>query len=389
MRVRLVPIGEIFRRMPFVVRDLARESGKKVTLLLHGQSTEIDKYLIERMMDPVLHLVRNAVSHGIEDPDKILIRDPLASGTMRAIFGMILLRSLAETGSAAGFAWLARLDAQTREYVVNATLLLEKLGRREGLVTLWDLPDVLLEQQRGLPITSVFPPSGTPVIDDAVGLVAGAKHAAAARALIEWLGGVEAQRLAAERAFRLPARTDIPPSELPAWARDVEPGSCPRKWTGTCSSGRAPGGWRPGTGRSAAAAGDVSREHFARSSSTRSFGGSSSRRLLLTASAALALAAVATGRVAPAEIPSLLDWRLLALFFVLTVAVELGKHSDLFDRLVAAVVRRARHARALAFALIGVTGLCAALLTNDVAPCCSWSRSRCFSARSPKWTWRR
>ena len=52
MRVRMVPIGEIFRRMPFVVRDLARETGKRVTLLLQGQTTEIDRYLIERMMDP-------------------------------------------------------------------------------------------------------------------------------------------------------------------------------------------------------------------------------------------------------------------------------------------------------------------------------------------------
>jgi two-component system chemotaxis sensor kinase CheA len=70
MRIRLVPVSEIFRRMPFVVRDLARETGRKVTLLLQGQSTEIDKYVIERMMDPVLHLVRNAVSHGIELPDE-------------------------------------------------------------------------------------------------------------------------------------------------------------------------------------------------------------------------------------------------------------------------------------------------------------------------------
>jgi len=68
MRVRLVPVGEIFRRMPFVVRDLARDSGKRLRLDLAGQATEIDKFLIERMMDPVLHLVRNAVSHGIEDP---------------------------------------------------------------------------------------------------------------------------------------------------------------------------------------------------------------------------------------------------------------------------------------------------------------------------------
>ena len=154
---------------------------------------------------------------------KILIRDPLASGTMRAIFGMVLMRSIAETGTTdRGFEWLRRLDAQTKEYVVNATLLLEKIGRREGLLTVWDLPDVLLERKRGLPIASVFPPSGTPVIDDAVGLVAGAKHPEQARALIEWLGSVEAERLAAERAFRLPARTDIPPSDLPEWARDVE-----------------------------------------------------------------------------------------------------------------------------------------------------------------------
>ena len=69
MRLRLVPVGEIFRRMSFVVRDLARESGKKVDLQLRGQDTEIDKFLVERMMDPVLHLVRNAVSHGIESPE--------------------------------------------------------------------------------------------------------------------------------------------------------------------------------------------------------------------------------------------------------------------------------------------------------------------------------
>ena len=70
MRVRLVPVGEIFRRMPFVVRDLARDSGKRVHLELTGQATEIDKFLVERMMDPVLHLVRNAISHGIETPEQ-------------------------------------------------------------------------------------------------------------------------------------------------------------------------------------------------------------------------------------------------------------------------------------------------------------------------------
>jgi two-component system chemotaxis sensor kinase CheA len=86
MRVRLVPVGEIFRRMPFVVRDLARESGKRVHLDLRGQGTEIDKFIIERMMDPVLHLVRNAVGHGIETPDERIAqgKPPDATVTLAA-----------------------------------------------------------------------------------------------------------------------------------------------------------------------------------------------------------------------------------------------------------------------------------------------------------------
>jgi two-component system chemotaxis sensor kinase CheA len=66
MRVRMVQIGEIFERMTFIVRDLARENGKKIIVQLSGGETEIDKFLVERMMDPLMHLVRNAVSHGIE-----------------------------------------------------------------------------------------------------------------------------------------------------------------------------------------------------------------------------------------------------------------------------------------------------------------------------------
>jgi iron(III) transport system substrate-binding protein len=153
---------------------------------------------------------------------KVLIRDPLASGTMRTMFGMILARSVAETGSPeAGFEWLRRLDAQTKEYVLNPALMIEKLIRREGLVTVWDLTDILLQQARGMPLGFELAASGTPVIDDAVGLVAGAPHPEAARAFIDWVGSSEAQLLAAERAFRLPARTDLGPEELPEWARDV------------------------------------------------------------------------------------------------------------------------------------------------------------------------
>ena len=134
---------------------------------------------------------------------------------MRAVWGYILAKSVRETGSpAAGFAWLAKLDAQTKEYVFNPILLYEKIVRQEGLITIWDLPDTLLERERGSPLQYVFPKSGTPVIDDSVGLVAGSRHAEAAKAFIDFLGSKPMQRLAAEKTYRLPARTDLG-DELP------------------------------------------------------------------------------------------------------------------------------------------------------------------------------
>ena len=66
MRVRMVPVSEVFQRMRFVVRDLAREAGRHVNVEMQGEGTQIDKFVIERMLDPLLHLVRNAVSHGLE-----------------------------------------------------------------------------------------------------------------------------------------------------------------------------------------------------------------------------------------------------------------------------------------------------------------------------------
>lgn len=83
MRVRMVPVGEIFRRMPFVVRDLARETGRSVNVVLSGQDTQIDKFLVERMMDPVLHLVRNAISHGVETPSERLAAGKPPAATLR------------------------------------------------------------------------------------------------------------------------------------------------------------------------------------------------------------------------------------------------------------------------------------------------------------------
>lgn len=151
---------------------------------------------------------------------RLILRDPLASGTMRTIFGMVLARSVAETGDAeAGFEWLCRLDSQTKEYVFSPALLFEKLTRREAVVSMWELTDILLLQDKGSPLRYRFATSGVPVITDAIGLVRGARHADEARAFIDWVGEEEALLLVLRRSYRLPARQDLPPEKLPEWAR--------------------------------------------------------------------------------------------------------------------------------------------------------------------------
>ncbi len=155
--------------------------------------------------------------------DKVLIRDPMASGTMRAIWGLILLRSIRETGDTArGMAWLRRLDGQTKAYTLNPAILDERLARGEGLLTLWDLPDILISRSKGMPFDYVFPRSGTVVIDDAIGLVRGSRHPAEAREFIDFVGSVEGQLLAAGKVFRLPSRRDLPPARVPEWVAGVE-----------------------------------------------------------------------------------------------------------------------------------------------------------------------
>lgn len=70
MRARMLPLEQVFSKFPRVVRDLAREAGKQVTLQISGQETELDRSVIEEISDPLLHLLRNAVDHGIELPEE-------------------------------------------------------------------------------------------------------------------------------------------------------------------------------------------------------------------------------------------------------------------------------------------------------------------------------
>lgn len=115
MRVRLVPVAEIFARMPFVVRDLARDSEKRVRLTLEGQQTELDKYLIERLKDPLLHLVRNAFSHAVETPEERLAagKSPEAIIALRAYTARdTVLIEVRDDGSGIDAAQVARRAAE-------------------------------------------------------------------------------------------------------------------------------------------------------------------------------------------------------------------------------------------------------------------------------------
>ncbi|CAO96508.1 chemotaxis protein CheA [Erwinia tasmaniensis] len=82
MSIRMMPMEYVFSRFPRLVRDLASKLGKEVELTLLGSSTELDKSLIERIIDPLTHLVRNSLDHGIESPDKRVANGKHATGNL-------------------------------------------------------------------------------------------------------------------------------------------------------------------------------------------------------------------------------------------------------------------------------------------------------------------
>ncbi|MGB4924807.1 MAG: chemotaxis protein CheA, partial [Candidatus Nitrotoga sp.] len=83
LRLRMVPIGETFNRFQRVVRDVGRELGKDIELVITGADTELDKTVVEKIGDPLMHLVRNAMDHGIESASIRQARGKSAKGTLR------------------------------------------------------------------------------------------------------------------------------------------------------------------------------------------------------------------------------------------------------------------------------------------------------------------
>jgi len=82
MSIRMLPISFVFNRFPRVARDLAARLGKQVALALEGEATELDKGLIEKIADPLTHLVRNSIDHGIEAPERRAAAGKSATGTV-------------------------------------------------------------------------------------------------------------------------------------------------------------------------------------------------------------------------------------------------------------------------------------------------------------------
>lgn len=83
MRIRMLPIAAVFNRFPRMVRDLERKLGKRVKLELHGESTEVDKTVLEKIGDPMVHLVRNAIDHGLETPGERIAAGKPEIGVLR------------------------------------------------------------------------------------------------------------------------------------------------------------------------------------------------------------------------------------------------------------------------------------------------------------------
>ncbi len=160
--------------------------------------------------------------------DRIIIRYPLASSTMRTIYGAMIMR---QPTVEEGYAWLARLDRNTKAYTADPTQMYLRLAREEADVSLWNMPDIYLQTEKyGYPFDYLIPQSGTPVLADGIALVKGAPHLDRARQFYEFVTTDSALVHQAHTFYRIPVRRDIDPARLPAWMTRVEIQPMPMDW---------------------------------------------------------------------------------------------------------------------------------------------------------------
>ncbi len=138
MDTRMLPIGPLFHRFKRVVRDLSRASGKTVNLVLNGEKTELDKRMIDELNDPLIHMVRNAVDHGIEPPEVRVAagKPPHGTVTLDAFHrGNSIVIQVSDDGKGLDADRIAR-KALEKGLVTEADL--EKMTRRQIYQLIWE-----------------------------------------------------------------------------------------------------------------------------------------------------------------------------------------------------------------------------------------------------------
>lgn len=155
--------------------------------------------------------------------DKVIIRYPLASGTMRTIFSAMIWRYYKDTGDPKkGYEWLLKLDVNTKEYASSPTMMQQKLARGEGLLTIWNMPDMVFQAEaKNYPFGYVIPKSFTPVVPEGIAIVANCKHLEEAKLYYEFVNTQDSLITLAKEHYRIPTRNDIQKSLLPKWISEA------------------------------------------------------------------------------------------------------------------------------------------------------------------------
>lgn len=160
--------------------------------------------------------------------DRVLIRYPMESHTMRTIYGAMIMTQATEQD---GYDWLAALDKNVKTYTADPTQLYIRLARGEGDVTLWNLPDIFLQRnENGYNFGYKIPESGTPVITDAIAVVNNAPQPLLAEKFYELVTSDTALVTQAHSFYRIPVRNDVDQSLLPEWMRTEEIRQLPLDW---------------------------------------------------------------------------------------------------------------------------------------------------------------
>lgn len=170
VRLRMVPLAQVFRRFPRIVRDAAQELGKSVACATKGEDIEADKSIVDALFEPLLHVVRNAVGHGIEPPDERRAKGKAEEGQLSLTalrYGEQLIIEVADDGRG--------IDPQA----------VRRKAREQSLITEDELKDLSDEQVIQLVFLSGF--STAPEISQMSGRGVGL---AAVRSAAERIGGV-------------------------------------------------------------------------------------------------------------------------------------------------------------------------------------------------------